>query len=155
MTDDSKEYMFNSVVRWLRESNYIVSDEKHTIVTSEFFANIVSPENSAPSIELVSAPSLGDGIMFQIRLANLQERFEKLDTTGLKKDIENEKEIANELTENRIFLSVSEKDLLLQKVYSPNPQIIESRNEIVDIVNALQYTSKNIMKWIHLNFKDK
>ena len=42
VTDDSKEHRFNSVIKYLRESNFTIPEEKHIIVTSEFYAKIFS-----------------------------------------------------------------------------------------------------------------
>jgi hypothetical protein len=38
MTDDNKEFVFNALTRWLGDSDFVISEERLTVVTSEFYA---------------------------------------------------------------------------------------------------------------------
>ncbi|KAA2280198.1 hypothetical protein [Candidatus Nitrosocosmicus sp. SS] len=152
MTDDSKEYRFNSVISYLRESGFTISDEKHTIVTSEFYAKIISPE-ALPVLELISYPSLGNGIMFQAKLVNLKEQFPKLSTSDLKNRIELDIAMKEMLNENEILLSNTDEELMIQKNFSIDPQKTESKFEILDLVSTLQTVTKNVEKWVDSNIR--
>jgi hypothetical protein len=152
VTDDSKEYRFNSVISYLRESGFTISDEKHTIVTSEFYAKIISPE-ALPVLELISYPSLGNGIMFQAKLVNLKEQFPKLSTSDLKNRIELDIAMKEMLNENEILLSNTDEELMIQKNFSIDPQKTESKFEILDLVSTLQTVTKNVEKWVDSNIR--
>ncbi|HET6589016.1 MAG TPA: hypothetical protein VFG45_02510 [Candidatus Nitrosocosmicus sp.] len=153
MTDDSKEYRFNSVISYLRESGFTISDEKHTIVTSEFYAKIISPEEDLPVLELISYPSLGNGIMFQAKLVNLKEQFPKLSTSDLKNRIELDIAMKEMLNKNEILLSNNDEELMIQKNFSIDPQKTESKFEILDLVSTLQTVTKNVEKWVDSNIR--
>lgn len=144
VTDDSKEHRFNSVIRNLRESNFTISEEKHTIVTSEFYAKIFPSEKSRSAIELISYPSLGNGIMFQIRLNNLRGKFPNLSIADLKYRIEQDIQVKEMLTKNETLLSNNDDGLLVQKIYFVDPQKMESKFEVLNIVSVLRNVTKNI-----------
>lgn len=151
MTDDSKEYRFNTAIRWLKEADFTIAEEKHTIVTSDFYAKIFSSEKSLPAIELSSSPSLGNGILFQIILSNLKDRFPNLSMGELKNKLECDNRVNELLTRNETFLSNNDQEIKIQKVYSFDPQRTESKFEIMSIVSDLQLLTKNIKEWIDLN----
>ncbi len=44
MTDDNREFIFNDITRWLRDSNFVISEEKITVVTSDFYAKALSSQ---------------------------------------------------------------------------------------------------------------
>lgn len=155
MTDDSKEHRFNSVIRYLRESNFTISEEKHTIVTSEFYAKILSSEKSLPSIELSSYPSLGNGIMFQVRLDNLTSKFPNFSIADLKNRIEQDSQMNEMLTKNEILLSNNDDELLVQKIYFVDPQKTESKFEVLNFVSALQNFTKNIEERLNILLQNK
>jgi hypothetical protein len=144
VTDDSKEHRFNSVIKYLRESNFTIPEEKHIIVTSEFYAKIFSSEKSSPAIELKSYPSLGNGIIFQIRPVILKGQFPNLSIADLKNRIEQDIELNELLTKNETLLSNNDGDLLVQKIYFIDPQKTESKFEVLNIVSVLQKVTKNI-----------
>jgi len=151
VTDDSKEHRFNSVIRYLKESGFTIIEEKHTIVTSEFYAKIFSPQNSLSAIELISYPSLGNGIMFQIKLANSSCQFPKLSLSDLRKRIEHDTRISEILTKNETLLSNTDKELAIQKIYYIDPQKAESKFEILTLISILQIVTKNIEEWVNSN----
>jgi hypothetical protein len=55
MTDDNKEFIFNSTARCLRGSDSMISEEKVTVVPSEFYAKAFLPSDQERIIELVSS----------------------------------------------------------------------------------------------------
>ena len=68
MTDDNKELIFNSITRWLRESNFMISEEKRTIVTSEFYAKAYFPSVQQKVIEIISTSGIETHFILSIRL---------------------------------------------------------------------------------------
>lgn len=68
MTDDNKEFIFKSITRWLRDSNFIISEEKITVVTSEFYAKAFLSSDQEHIIEVVSSAGIETRFMLRIRV---------------------------------------------------------------------------------------
>jgi hypothetical protein len=150
VTDDSKEHRFNLLIRNLKESGFTISEEKHIIVTSEFYAKIFSPDKSLPAIELISYPNLGDGVMFQIKLDNLKDQFAGTSIGDLKNRIELESRMKEMFVKNGILLSNTDEELMIQKIFSVDPQKTGSKFEILKHISLIQSVTKNIEEWLYL-----
>lgn len=148
MTDDNKENRFNSVVRWLKESGFTIAEEKHTIVTSEFFAKVFPLEKPFPAVELSSSPSLGNGILFQIVLSDLQKLVPNFNLTVLRNKVELDELVKEKLRSNETFLLNNDSEIMIQKVLTFDPQRMESKFEILALVNNLLTLATDINGWI-------
>ncbi len=76
MTDDNMEFIFNGITRWLRDSNFIISEEKVTVVTSEFYAKAFLPSDQEHIIEIVSSAGTETRFMLRLRVLVSEQQLE-------------------------------------------------------------------------------
>jgi hypothetical protein len=146
VTDDSKEFAFSSVIRWLKEANFVIKEEKSTIVTSDFYAKMLSPVYPLHPIELKSNPSLGNGILIQVNLTLTPKQimcFTNLDGK-LKLDIE--KKISSPLNSSNLILTDSGDILILERMITFGSQLLQSKHELIDLISGMLETINNLQK---------
>ena len=76
MTDDNKEFIFNNITRWLRDSNFVISEEKITVVTSEFYAKAHLQSDHEHILEIISSAGIETRFVLRIRLHVSEQQFE-------------------------------------------------------------------------------
>jgi hypothetical protein len=144
MTDDNKELIFDSITRWLKESNFMISEEKRTIVTSEFYAKAYLQSVQEKFIEIISRPGIENHFILHIRL-NLSEQ--QLETYVVleenKKQAFLEKILPATLPQSQSIV-VKDKLALLQKIVSVEPKAMYPRGTFVKDVSDLFEAAKRL-----------
>ncbi|WP_458743069.1 DUF2299 family protein [Candidatus Nitrosocosmicus sp. T] len=150
MTDDNKELIFDSIIRWLRESNFIISEERRTIVTSEFYAKAYFQSVQEKFFEIISTSGIEKRFILSIRL-NLSEQ--QLDLIN---DLEHNKKLGlydkinpATLPQSRSMV-VKDKQALLQKIVSIDPKAIYSKGIFMQDVSELLEAAKKL----EINFNE-
>jgi len=87
MTDDNKEIIFNSITRWLRDSNFIISEEKITVVTSEFYAKLFLPSDQEHIVEIVFSVGIETRFVFRIRVLVSEQQLEMYESLDPKEKL--------------------------------------------------------------------
>lgn len=146
MTDDSKEFAFSSVIRWLREANFVIREEKSTIVTSDFYAKMLSPVYPLHPIDLKSNPSLGNGILIQVNLTLTPKQITCLTNLDGKLKLDIVKKISSPLNSSKLILTDSGDMLILERMITFGSQLLESKHELIDLISGMLETINNLQK---------
>lgn len=146
VTDDSKEFAFSSVIRWLKEANFVIKEEKSTIVTSDFYAKMLSPVYPFHPIELKSTPSLGNGILIQVNLTLTPKQILCFTNLEGKLKIDIEKKISSPLNSSNLILSDSGDMLTLERMITFGSQLLQSKHELIDLISGMLETINNLQK---------
>ncbi|HKR73956.1 MAG TPA: hypothetical protein VJR94_07575 [Candidatus Nitrosocosmicus sp.] len=146
MTDDSKEFAFSSVKRWLREANFVIKEEKSTIVTSDFYAKMLSPVYPLHPIDLKSNPSLGNGILIQVSLTLTPKQITCFTNLDGKLKLDIVKEISSPHNSSKLILTDSGDMLILERMITFGSQLLESKHELIDLISGMLETINNLQK---------
>lgn len=149
MTDDSKEFAFNSVIRWLREDNFVINEEKSTIVTSDFHAKMVSPAYPNHPIEIKSSPSIGNGILIQIKLGLTPTQITTILNPSGKISLDLDKKISSVINSSRLKLSENKDDLTIEKMVLFDSHILESKYELVNFISNMLESISSLPKMLN------
>lgn len=142
VTDDSKEFAFSSVIRWLREANFVINEEKSTIVTSDFYARTLLPNNPLHPIELKSSPSIGNGILIQVKLNLTPNQIATITNPDgkIKSDIINR--ILSLVDSKSLVLTGDGDKVILETMVPFGSQLLESKHELIDLISSmLEFTT--------------
>ena len=146
VTDDSKEFAFSSVIRWLREANFVIKEEKSTIVTSDFYAKLISPAYPLHPIELKSSPSIGNGILIRIRLALTPDQVTTFTDLSGKLKLDIDKKISSLLNSSNLVLTDNEKEMNLERMITFGSQLLESKHTLVNLIFDMLESSNRLQK---------
>ena len=146
MTDDSKEFAFSSVIRWLREANFVIKEEKSTIVTSDFYAKLISPAYPLHPIELKSSPSIGNGILIRIRLALTPDQVTTFTNLSGKLKLDIDKKISSLLNSSNLVLTDNEKEMNLERMITFGSPLLESKHTLVNLIFDMLESSNRLQE---------
>ena len=76
MTDNNQEFIFKDIIRWLRVSNFVITEEKITVVTSEYYAKAYLQSDHQHIIEIISSSAGETRFMLRIRLQVSEQQLE-------------------------------------------------------------------------------
>jgi hypothetical protein len=137
VTDDRKEFAFNSVIRWLREGNFVINEEKSTIVTSDFYAKMLSPAHPNNPIEIKSSPSIGNGILIQIKLGLTPTQIATITNPDGKLSLDLENIISTIIKSSNLVLSEDRGTLLLENMVLFGSHLLESKHNLVNLISSM------------------
>ena len=149
MTDDSKEFAFNSVIRWLREDNFVINEEKSIIVTSDFHAKMLSPAYPNHPIEIRSSPSLGNGILIQINLGLTPTQITTILSPDGKISLDVDRRISSVINSSKIVLSDNKEDLIIEKMVLFGSRLLESKYELVNFISNMLESISSLPKMLN------
>lgn len=150
MTDDIKELIFNKITRWLRESNYIISEEKRTIVTSEFYAKAYSQSAREKFIEIISTSGIEKRFILCIRLHLSEQQIELYEALEQNEKLALNDKINHAALPQSLSIVVKDKLALLQKIVLIDPKAIYSKGEFMQDVSYLLESAKRL----EINFNE-
>lgn len=146
MTDDSKEFAFNSVIRWLREGNFVINEEKSTIVTSDFYAKMLSPAYPNNPIEIKSSPSIGNGILIQIKLGLTPTQIATITNPDGKMSLDLDKRMSTIIKSSSLVLSEDRDALLLESMVSYGSHLLESKHQLVNLISSMLESATSLQE---------
>lgn len=146
VTDDSKEFAFSSVIRWLREANFVINEEKSTIVTSDFYARTLLPDDPLHPIELKSSPSIGNGILIQVKLTLTPNQIATITNPDgkIKSDIINK--FPSLVDSKSLVLNGDGDEIILETMLPFGSQPLESKHELIDLISSMLQLSTDMKK---------
>jgi hypothetical protein len=144
MTDDNKEIIFNNITKWLRDSNFVISEEKVTVVTSEFYAKAYLQSDHEHILEIMSATGIETRFALRIRLPISEQQlvnYENLEP--------NEKLIFDDKMNAVIFpqrqsINIKEKSAFLDKTISIDPKSINAKQGVMQNISNLLGSAKKL-----------
>jgi hypothetical protein len=144
MTDDNKELIFDSITRWLKESNFIISEEKRTIVTSEFYAKAYLPSVQAKFIETISTPGIENRFILCIRLHLSEQQLEMYESLEQNKKLALHDKIHPATLPQSQSIVVKDKLALLQKIVSVDLKAMYPKVAFMKDVSDLLEAAKRL-----------
>ena len=148
MTDDNKELIFNSITRWLMESNFIISEEKRTIVTSEFYAKAYFQSVQEKFIEIISTSVQRNVSCYVLGYIYLNNNQRCMRPSSRTKNQRSDKINTATLRQSQSIV-VKDKLALLQKIVSIDPSATYSKGVFMQDVSDLLEAAKRLE--IHFN----
>lgn len=88
MSDYDKELAFNTILQWLINYHYTISDERKNGSTNEFYAKIHPPNEELKFFEIVSESDFKDAFMLRMSVAFTPK--DRNDFEGLREEVQNQ-----------------------------------------------------------------
>ncbi|WP_458721675.1 DUF2299 family protein [Candidatus Nitrosocosmicus sp. R] len=144
MTDENREFIFNNITRWLRDSNFVISEEKITVVTSEFYAKAHLQSDHEHILEIISSSGIEARFVLRTRLQVSEQQLAVIEKLGPK-----EKRTFNDKMNNIIIaqhqsIIFRDKSAALEKIISIDPKSIDSKQEVIQNVSSLLESAKKL-----------
>ena len=144
MTDENREFIFNNITRWLRDSNFVISEEKITVVTSEFYAKAHLQSDHEHILEIISSSGIEARFVLRTRLQVSEQQLAVIEKLGPK-----EKRTFNDKMNNIIIpqhqsIIFRDKSAALEKIISIDPKSIDSKQEVIQNVSNLLESAKKL-----------
>ena len=143
MTDDNKEIIFNNITKWLRDSNFVISEEKITVVTSEFYAKAYLQSDHEHTLEIMSATGIEARFVLRIRLSISEQQLEIYENLEPKEKLIFDDKMNAVIFPQRQSINIKDKLAFLEKTISIDPKSIDAKQEVIqNISNLLESTKK-------------
>jgi len=144
MTDENREFIFNNITRWLRDSNFVISEQKITVVTSEFYAKAHLQSDHEHILEILSSSGIEARFVLRTRIHVSEQQLMVIEKLGPK-----EKLIFNDKRNNVIIpqhqsIIFRDKSADLEKIISIDPKSIDSKQEVIQNVSNLLESAKKL-----------
>jgi hypothetical protein len=145
MTDDNKEFIFNNITRWLRDSNFIISEEKITVVTSEFYAKAYLQSDHEHTIELISSPGIETRFVLRTRLLVPEEQLEIYASLEPKEKLTLDDKMNLLIFPRHQSFIIRDKSAVLEKIISIDPKSIDAKQEVIQNVLSQLESAKRLV----------
>jgi hypothetical protein len=143
MTDDNKEYIFNEITRWLRESNFVIIEEKITVVTSEFYAKAYLQSSSEHAFEVRSSTSGDSQFEIRVKLQVSEQQLAIYEKFQTKEKLKLDDEMNAAISLQHHFINILNKSAFLEKTISIDPKAIDAKQELIqNVSNLLESANK-------------
>ena len=144
MTDENKEFIFNNITRWLRDSNFVISEEKITVVTSEFYAKAYLQSDHEHILEIISSAGIEARFVLRIRLQASEQQLEIFENLEPKEKLALDDKINTIIFPQRQSIKIEDKSAFLEKIISIDPKSIDAKQEVVQNVSQLLESAKKL-----------
>ena len=144
MTDDNKEFIFNNITRWLRDSNFVISEEKITVVTSEFYAKAYLQSDHEHILEIISSAGIETRFVLRIRLQVSEQQLEIFENIEPKEKLTLDDKMNTVIFPQRQSIEIRNKSALLEKIISIDPKSIDAKQEVIQNVSNLLESAKRL-----------
>ncbi|WP_144729275.1 hypothetical protein [Candidatus Nitrosocosmicus arcticus] len=150
MTDDNKEFIFNSITQWLRDSNFIISEEKVTVVTSEFYAKAILTSDQEHILEIVSSSGIETRFMLRVRVHVSEQQLEMYESLEPKEKLTLDDKTSSVIYPQGQSFVIKDIFALLEKIASIEPKSIDAKHEFLQNVLNLFESARRL----EINFKE-
>ncbi len=144
MTDDNKEFIFNNITRWLKDSNFVITEEKITVVTSEFYAKAYLQEDPGHIIELNSSPGIEVRFVLRIRLGVREHQLEIYESLEPKERMASDDKMNLVIFPKHQSFVIRDKSAVLEKIILIDPKSIDAKQEVIQNVLSLLESAKRL-----------
>lgn len=144
MTDDNKEIIFNNMTKWLRDSNFVISEEKITVVTSEFYAKAYLQSDHEHILEIVSATGIESRFALRIRLPISEQHLKIYENLQPKEKLIFDDKMNSVIFPQRQSIDIKEKSAFLEKTISIDPKSIDVKQEVMQNISNLLGSAKKL-----------
>lgn len=144
MTDNNKEIIFNNITKWLRDSNFVISEEKITVVTSEFYAKAYPQSDHEHILEIMSATGIETRFALRIRLPISEQQLENYENLEQKEKLIFDDKMNALIFPQRQSINIKEKSAFLEKTISIDPKSIDAKQEVMQNISNLLGSAKKL-----------
>ena len=144
MTDDNKEIIFNNITKWLRDSNFVISEEKITVVTSEFYAKAYLQSDHEHILEIMSPTGIETRFALRIRLPVSEQQLENYENLEPKEKLIFDDKMNAVIFPQRQSINIKEKSAFLEKTISIDPKSIDAKQEVMQNISNLLGSAKKL-----------
>ena len=144
MTDDNKEFIFNNITRWLRDSNFVISEEKITVVTSEFYAKAHPQSDHEHILEILSSSGIEARFVLRTRLHVSEQQLVVIEKLGPKEKLTFNDKMNTVIIPQHQSITFRDKSAALEKIISIDPKSIDSKQELIQNVSNLLESAKKL-----------
>ena len=144
MTDDNKEIIFNNITKWLRDSNFVISEEKITVVTSEFYAKAYLQSDHEHILEIMSATGIETRFALRIRLPISEQQLENYENLEPKEKLIFDDKMNAMIFPQRRSINIKEKSAFLERTISIDPKSIDAKQEVMQNISNLLGSAKKL-----------
>jgi hypothetical protein len=155
MTDDDKEVIFNTLTRWLRDSNFLISEERLTVVTSEFYAKASLQSDLEHYVEIVSSHGIKAHFILRIRLKLSEKQLAIYDNIQFKENPNLDDKMNTIIFPQRQTFNIRDKSAFLEKAISIDPKSIDAKKEILLNVSNLIESATKVEIWFSELISDR
>ena len=144
MTDENREFIFNNITRWLRDSNFVISEEKITVVTSEFYAKAHLQSDHEHILEILSSSGIEAHFVLRTRLHVSEQQLMVIEKLGPKEKLIFNDKMNTVIIPQHQSIIVRDKSAALEKIISIDPKSIVSKQEVIQNVSNLLESAKKL-----------
>ena len=144
MTDENREFIFNNITRWLRDSNFVISEEKITVVTSEFYAKAYPQSDHEHILEILSSSGNEDHFVLRTRLQVSEQQLGILEKLGPNEKLKFNDKMDTVIVPQHQAIAFRDKSVLLEKIIAIDPKSIDSKQEVIQNVSNLLESAKKL-----------
>jgi hypothetical protein len=144
MADDNKEIVFYNITRWLRESDFVISEEKITVVTSEFYAKIYLHSDQEHIIELISSSGFETRFVLRIRLRVSEQKIEIYENYRPNEKLALRDKINTVIFSRHQSFTIRNKSALLEKIILIDPKSIDAKQDLIQNVSSLLESARRL-----------
>ena len=155
MTDDDKEVIFNTLTRWLRDSNFLISEERLTVVTSEFYAKASLQSDLEHYVEIVSSHGIKAHFILRIRLKLSEKQLAIYDNIPFRENHNLDDKMNAIIFPQRQTFNIRDKSAFLEKAISIDPKSIDAKKEILLNVSNLIESATKVEIWFSELISDR
>ncbi len=146
MVDEQKEFVFDTLIQWLKDEKFTVTDEKRIIVTSEFYAKVFPPNEMEKFFEITSEPNYKDHFLLKTMIT-IDEK-DKINFKNLKEEKKKEffdkvQEIASPLGLN---CKIENTSIIIDRLFFVDPSSVASKQHIINFIEKLLSVTPIIQK---------
>ena len=149
MTDDDKEFIFNILTRWLRDSNFLISEERLTVVTSEFYVKASHQSDLEHYVEIVSSHGIEANFKLSIRLKLSEKQLEIYDNIPFRENHNLDDKMNAIIFPQRQTFNIRDKSAFLEKAISIDPKSIDAKQELLQNVSKLVESANKLEIWFN------
>ena len=155
MTDDDKEFIFNILTRWLRDSNFLISEERLTVVTSEFYVKASHQSDLEHYVEIVSSHGIEANFILRIRLKLSEQQLEFLENIQFKENPNLDDKMNAIIFPQRQTFNIRDESAFLEKAISIDLKSIDAKQELIQNVSKLIESAIKLEIWFNQLYTDQ
>ncbi len=149
MVDEQKEFVFDTLIQWLKDEKFIIKDEKRTIVTSEFYAKVFPPNEMEKFVEIHSTSNYKDHFLLKTIIA-IDEKdkfnFEGLEDIKKKQFFDKVQEISSPLGLN---CRIEDSLIIIERLFFIDSSSITSKQHVTDFILKMVSITSLIKKAVN------
>ena len=144
MTDENREFIFNNITRWLRDSNFVISEEKITVVTSEFYAKAHLQSDHEHILEILSSSGIEARFVLRTRIHVSEQQLMVIEKLGPKEKLIFNDKMNTVIIPHHQSIIFRDKSAALEKIISIDPKSIDSKQEVIQNASNLLESAKKL-----------